>query len=47
MTNGIALWLGGIILSLLAVDFLFLDQAVLIFLAKLLLDVIATLAFWR
>ncbi|MCV2875332.1 hypothetical protein OE810_03575 [Rhodobacteraceae bacterium XHP0102] len=47
MTNTIAIWLGGLILSLVAVDVLLWDQSGLIFIGKLLVEVLTKMAFWR
>ncbi|MBF9022680.1 hypothetical protein FZCC0069_05880 [Rhodobacterales bacterium FZCC0069] len=47
MTNTIAIWLGVLILCVIAVDFLFLDAAGLVFLGKDLIHILDKMAFWR
>jgi hypothetical protein len=47
MTNTIAIWLGVLILCVIAVDFLFLDAAGLVFLGKHLIHILDKTAFWR
>lgn len=47
MNNTIALRLGGVILLMLALDFLIFGTDGLVFLGKKMLDLIEWMAFWR
>ncbi len=47
MTNTISFWLGLLILALVAVDWLYLDWQLTLFLARKFVDMIEYVAFWR
>lgn len=47
MTTKIALWLGGIILALVALDFFAFGGEYLLFLARRWLELLEYVAFWR
>lgn len=47
MTNTISIWLGLIILGLLATDFLLYDWGAMVFLGRKFLELSEYIAFWR
>lgn len=47
MTNTLAIFLGGLILAILAVDWFYFDWSLLVILGEKLWELIEYIAFWR
>ncbi len=47
MTNSLALWFGGILIAIFAVDYVFFDWALLIAFMRKFVEFIDFVAFWR
>lgn len=47
MTNRIALWLGVVLIGLIAADLILFGEGHLVFLGKKMVDLIEWMAFWR
>mgnify|MGYP001576776941 FL=1 len=47
MTNRIALWLGVVLIGLIAADLMLVGDKHLVFLGKKMVDLIEWMAFWR
>ena len=47
MTNALAIWVGGFLVTALILDQVFLDGSSLLFLVKKIVELAGVMAFWR